>query len=86
MERARFIAFYIVKTVDSKDRFKSPKDVCSFDWDDDGGLGGRLATLEEVSAMVTADDWAKFSAEADEIMAQRALRKKQTQNGKHSGT
>lgn len=84
MERARFIAFYIVKTVDGKDRYKTPLDVCRFDWDRDGE-GGRLRTLEEEWAELDPEVLAKFSQEADEFLEQ-VQGKKQTQNGEHSAT
>lgn len=78
MEVARFLAFYTIKPYDSDNKYKAPKDVCIFEWDDDGA-GGRVMTLEEEFLAITPEQWAKFNEEADAFL-------EKVQNGEHSAT
>jgi len=61
-ERTRIGAFYIVKTVDSKNRFKKPEDLFKFPWEQPKAEAVQSAPL---TAQEQAD-FEKFSREADE--------------------
>lgn len=61
-KRMRMICYYTAKTVDTKDRFKSPEDMIQFSWEM-GAIrraADRPPTEEEIAALE------KFSREADE--------------------
>jgi hypothetical protein len=62
-ERARFVAFFVVKTVDSKNKFRKFADLCPFPWEAEKRPQFAPLTPEEIEEME------KFSREADELMA-----------------
>ena len=57
-EQTRFLAYVMLKTVDSKNKIRKVQDVCKFPWE------------QEVVRFVkqTKEDLQKFSDEADEIL------------------
>ncbi len=58
MEAARFISFHMIKTVDSKNKFKRLTDIVRFEWD------GEPVKFEPIDQA----ELDKFSAEADEAL------------------
>lgn len=61
-KRARLVAFYTMKTIDHKERFKKPEDLFQFDWE-------KAPAVTAPTAPLTAKeqaDFEKFSREADE--------------------
>lgn len=59
-EQARMISFYIIKTVDSKDKYKNFKDLIRLPWEEEK----RKAKPLDTASMQ------KFSDEADELLKQ----------------
>lgn len=78
-EQARFLAFYVVKTVDAKNKVKRITDIAKFDWDEP-----RKPNLQPQSAA----EMQQFSDDADEFLKQvnpaayaRYMEGKKAQNG-----
>lgn len=58
-EQSRFVAFHVVKTVDSKNDFRRVTDIILFPWD---------ATPEPLFQPISEAELQPFSDEADEIL------------------
>jgi len=57
-EQARFVAFFVVKTVDSKNRFKSEQSLVRFPWE----------VKEDDLPVPTEQEWQKVDEEMDEAL------------------
>lgn len=58
-EQARFVGYWMVKTVDAKNRIRSPEKLMRFPWEE----------VEKVEfAPITKEELDRFSDEADEIL------------------
>lgn len=57
-EQARFVAFFVVKTVDSKNRFKNEQSLVRFPWEQ----------KEDDLPMPTEEEWKKADEELDNAL------------------
>lgn len=58
-EQARFVGFWMLKTVDSKNRIRSPEKLIRFPWEE-------MQTVE--FAPITKEELDRFSDEADKVL------------------
>ena len=61
-ERVRMLAYYTVKTVDTKNRVKSPQGLMTFPWE----TAQKRKTADRPPTQVELEAFEKFSREADE--------------------
>lgn len=63
-ERARLISFFVVKTVDSKDKFKQPQNLMEFPWE----TNEKAKTLEEQWNALDPEVIRRFNQDSDKIL------------------
>lgn len=63
-ERSRYIAFHMIKTVDSKGKYKRITDIGKFPWEEEKRKKFAPMTPEEL------EELKRFEAETDKIIAQ----------------
>lgn len=61
-ERARLVSFFVVKTVDAKNKIRQPHNLIKFPWEN------MEESLEEQWNALDPDVLAKFNADADKIL------------------
>lgn len=82
-EQTRFLAYVMLKTVDSKRKIKRPSDVVSFPWDSGGGKKFKKMTKEDKEALKRFDEEADIFLQKHrpKVWAKILEERKKAENG-----